>query len=94
MGAAGDLRPYQRVFRVKIRGIDSLEPVPSDVVISVSGRSFKVCFADMRVLHSLYDPELVIFRRLIDLPEALREPVQYRRCVIKYLIRNTEPAVN
>ena len=94
MGAAGDLGPYQRVFRVKIRGVDSLESVPSYVVVAVSRRALEVGFADMGVLHGFDDPQLIVFGCLIDLFEAPGEPLQYGRGVIKYQIRYTELPVN
>ena len=90
MGSAGDLRTDQRIFRVKIAGIDLLKSVPSDVVIAVAGGSLQAGFSDVGFLHGADDPELIVFGGPVDLFKASAQRLQNRLREGKYLPGNAE----
>ena len=75
--AAGDLRTDQGVLGAEIGGVDLLERVPADIVISIAGRPFEVGFTHMVFLHGADYPELAVIGGLINGVEASAEFSEY-----------------
>ncbi len=90
MGPAGDLGPDQGILGMEIGGVDLFQAVPADIIIPVTGGPFQIGFPDMGFLHGPDDPQLIIFRGLVDPVETVFESRQDGRREIKYFTGDSE----
>ena len=86
MGAAGDLRAHQRIFRVKCICVDSLQIVASCIVIPVAGGTVEMLCTDSVFLHRSEHFQLVGFGSLIELRESILQRIADLFTQILYLL--------
>ena len=93
MGAAGDLRAHQRILRVEKGCIYLLQGIPAQVIVAVTSSAKETRLADPAFLHGQSHFQLIIFCRLVNLPEALLQGSKNLFSEPDYRFRNTEACV-
>ena len=66
MRSTRDLRTHQGCLRLKTTGVDLLQRIPAQVIVTIAIRSHEAFGTDTVLLHGSQDLQLIVFGGLID----------------------------
>ena len=90
MCSAGYLRSYKTVISSEIIGIHLLQCIPSDIVITVSGRSDKAAFVYIVFLECTKYFKLTELSIFVNSRKAVFKSIEHLFCRLQYIFANTE----